>query len=128
MWFTLLFWLFEFSQDMLLVLKLFVLLTIISFIINHLGKGPVAIVLIIGFAYFMLFSPFAWFFEWTYVIMMLLLFGISGIMIDFFFVSGGGSGEQASPVSSGADIAKRVTAAQRGRSVAAGMMQRFKGR
>ena len=70
-----LFWLFEFFRDMIFVVKIFVLLTIISFILQHLGKGPLAIVLIVGFSYFMLFSPFSWFFEITYVLMMLLLFG-----------------------------------------------------
>ena len=122
----LLFFLFEFGRDMLLVIKIFVLMTIISFIINHLGKGPLAIVLIIGFSYFMIFSPWAWFFEWTYVIMMLLMFGISGILIDFFFVGGGsgGGGGEPSPVSSGADIAKKTMAAQRGRSIAQGLMRR----
>jgi len=58
----------------------------------------------------------------------MLMFGISGILIDFFFVSGGGGGGEASPMSHGVDLAKRVSAAQRGRSMAAGMMQRFRGR
>ncbi len=120
----LLFWLFEFFQDMILVVKVFVLLTIISFILNHLGKGPISLVLIVGFSYFMLFSPFSWFFEATYVIMMLLMFGISGILIDFFFVSGGAGGGEQSPMSSGADLAKRVAIAQRGRSIAQNLMRR----
>jgi hypothetical protein len=123
-----LFWLFEFAQDMVLVVKIFVLMTIISFIVNHVGKGPLGIVLIMGFSYFMLFSPFAWFFEWTYVLMMLLMAGISGILIDFFFVGGGSGGEQQQPISSGADLAKRAAAVQRSRSVAQGMVRRFRGR
>ena len=118
------FFLFEFGSDMLLVLKIFVILTIASFVVNHVGKGPLSIVIIVGFSYFMVFSPWAWFFEWTYVIMMLLMFGISGILIDFFFVGGGSGGGEASPVSSGADIAKRAAASQRGRSVAQNMMRR----
>lgn len=127
-----LFWLFEFFQDMVFVIKIFVLLTIISFVLNHLGKGPLSFVLIIGFAYFMLFSPFSWFFEWTYVLMMMLLFGVSGILIDFFFVSGGAMGgagaEEPSPMSHGIDLANRVAAVQRGRSIASNMMRRFRGR
>jgi len=44
---------------------------------------------------------------------MLLMFGVSGILIDFFFVGGGsGGGEKQkgmeSPVSSGVDIQRRM--------------------
>lgn len=122
----LLFFVFEFFGDMIFVLKIFVLLTIISFIMNHLGKGPLAIVIVIGFSYFMLFSPFAWFFEITYILMMLLLMGAAGILIDFFFVGGGSGGGEPSPVSSGADLAKRTAMAHK--AGAAGMVQRFRGR
>lgn len=121
------FFLFEFFRDMVLVLKIFVLLAIISFILNHLGRGPIAMVLIIGFSYFMLFSPFSWFFETTYILMMLLMLGASGILIDFFFV-GGGFGGEPQPVSSGADLAARVAMVQRGRSTVQGMGRRFRGR
>ncbi len=106
---TLLFALFSFSEflsDMTLVLKIFVLLTIISFIVMHLGKGPLAIVLILGISWFVLFGAF-WFFGSVYVLMMLLLFGVSGILIDFFFVGGMG-GQPEQPVSHGLDLkAKR---------------------
>ena len=123
------FFLFDFFHDMIFVLKIFILLTVISFTVNHLGKGPLAIVIIMGFSYFMLFSPFSWFFQSVYVLMMLLMLGAAGILIDFFFVGGtGGGGGEASPVSSGADIAKRTAAAQRGKSVASAMVQRGRGR
>ncbi len=75
----------EFFSDMILVLKIFVLLTIISWVVMHLGKGPLAIVLIIGISWFVLFDAF-WLFGGTYVLMMLLTLGIAGIFIDFFFV------------------------------------------
>ncbi len=106
----------EFFRDMTFVLKIFILLTIISFAVNHLGKGPVSIVLIVGFAYFMLLSPYAWFFETVYVLMMLLVMGAAGILIDFFFVGGGSGGGEQSPISSGADLAKRVASGQGARA------------
>ncbi len=87
----------EFFSDMVFVLKIFVLLTIISWVIMHLGKGPLAIVLIVGISWFVLFDAF-WFFGGTYVLMMLLTLGIAGIFIDLFFVfpgfaaGAGGSG------------------------------------
>ena len=122
------FFLFDFLSDMMLVLRIFVLLTIASFIMSHLGKGPVAVVLVAGLAYFMLSPQYFWFFGSVYVLMSLLLMGAAGILIDFFFVGGGSSGQAESPVSSGADLAKRVAVSQRGRNVAQGMMQRFRGR
>ena len=74
----------EFFSDMVFVLKIFVLLTIISFVVMHLGKGPLAIVLIIGISWFVLFDAF-WFFGGTYVLLMLLTMGVAGIFIDLFF-------------------------------------------
>ena len=68
----------EFFSDMVFVLKIFVLLTIISWVIMHLGKGPLSIVLIIGISWFVLFDAF-WLFGGTYVLMMLLTLGIAGI-------------------------------------------------
>jgi len=92
----------EFVSDMTLVLKVFVLMTIISFIVMHLGKGPLAIILIVGISWFVLFGAF-WFFGSVYVLMMLLMFGVSGILIDFFFVGGMG-GQPEQPISHGLDV------------------------
>ncbi len=96
----------EFFSDMFLVLKIFVLLTIVSFVMMHLGKGPLSMVLIVGLSYLMLFTPFTWFFEGTYVLMMLFMLGFAGIFIDFFFVfpgfaAGGGGGPEAKMSSQG---------------------------
>jgi len=98
----------ELLADANLVLKIFVLLTIISFFLQNLGKTPVSIVLIIGVSYFVLFDLWALFGS-IYVLWMLLLFGVTGVVIDFFFVGAfsGGRGQEGSPISSGADIAKR---------------------
>ena len=95
----------EFVSDMSLVLKIFVLLAVISYVMMHLGKGPLSIVLIVGFTYFMLFSQYAWLFEGIYVLMMMLTLGIAGIFIDLFFVfpgfaAGGGIGEAEAKMSS----------------------------
>lgn len=102
----------EFFSDMFLVLKIFVLLTIMSFVFMHLGKGPIAIVLIVGFAWLMLFSPWTWFFEGAYVLFMLLSLGIAGIFIDFFFVfpgfAAGSWGAQESKMGSQRDVNERM--------------------
>ncbi|MDD5163166.1 MAG: hypothetical protein PHD95_03080 [Candidatus ainarchaeum sp.] len=99
--------LFEFGNDMIFVLKIFMLLTIISFVWQHLGKGPIAIVVIAGLAYLMLMSPFAWFFESTYILMTLLMFGIGGVLIDFVFAFPGIGAGMESQVGSGKDLAER---------------------
>ena len=108
--FPLLFALFSFSDffsDMMFVLRIFVLLMIISFITMHLGKGPLAIVLIVGISWFVLFGAF-WFFGGVYVLLMLLMFGVSGILIDFFFIRGPVGGQQPeSPVSHGIDLMQK---------------------
>ncbi len=118
---------FEFLGDLNFVIKIFVLLTITSWVMNHLGKGPVSWILIAAVAYFVLFD--AWtLFGPIYVLYMLLMFGISGIIIDFFFISAGGPPPppeegMESPVSSGIDIQRRMQE-QAAHSHAARMMRR----
>jgi hypothetical protein len=94
-----------FFSDMILALKIFVLLTIISWVVMHLGKGPLAIALIVGLSWFILFDAF-WFFGGVYVLMTLLMLGFAGIFIDLFFVfpgfaAGGGATPEAKMSSQG---------------------------
>ena len=113
--FALLFSFTEFFADMNMVIKIFALLAIISFVKNHLGTSPLGIIVIVGFSYFILFDIWK-LFGTIYVLYMVLMFGISGIIIDFFFVtSGGGVPSQGgeAPLSSGADLASRAHVIQR---------------
>jgi hypothetical protein len=105
----------EFFNDMFLVLKIFVVLTIASWVVMHLGKGPLSIVVIVGFTYLMLFSPWTWFFEGAYVLLMLFMLGFAGIFIDMFFVF---PGFAAGPAGGGAPEAKM--------SSQGGVMQRMR--
>ncbi len=103
----------EFISDMSLVLKIFVLLAVISYVMMHLGKGPLSIALIVGFAYMMLFSQWAWLFEGIYILMMLLTLGVAGIFIDLFFVfpgfaAGSGIGEAEAKMSSQGGVNQRM--------------------
>ena len=102
---------FDFFADFNLILKLFVFMTIVSWVRNHLGTGALSWILIAGMAYFIMFDGWALFGP-IYVLYMLLMFGISGILIDFFFIAPGGAPPppvegMESPVSSGVDIQKR---------------------
>ncbi len=101
-----LFFLGELFSDMTLALKLFALLGVISFVYSHLGKGPLSYALIGGISWFVLFDYWK-FFGGVYVLYTLLMLGISGILIDFFFVSGMGGSEQPSPVDSSMDLLMR---------------------
>lgn len=101
---------FELFSDINLILKIFVLMTLVSWVKNHLGTGPLSWILVAGMGYFILFDGWK-IFGPIYVLYMLLMFGVSSVVIDFFFVGGGGGPEKEgleSPVSSGADIMKRM--------------------
>ncbi|MBU1120369.1 MAG: hypothetical protein ABIE23_03940 [archaeon] len=78
----------EFFSDMNFVLKIFVLLTIISFIKMNIGTGALGIILMAGISYFVLFDLWK-LFGGIYLMYMLLFLGLSHILVDFFFVSGG---------------------------------------
>lgn len=72
-------------NDMMLVLKIFVILTIISYVVQHLGKGPLAIIIIALMSWFILFDQFM-IFGGIYLLYMMAIFGGVGILMDFFIV------------------------------------------
>jgi hypothetical protein len=101
----------EFFGDMQLILKIFTFMAIYSFARNHVGGGALAIAVILILSFFVLFV--AWpLFGTIYLLYMVFILGAGGVLIDFFFVTGssGGGGGSMSPVSSGADVAKRMVA------------------
>lgn len=105
----------EFLSDINLILKIFVLMTLVSWVKNHLGSTPLSWIIVAGLGYFILFDGWA-IFGPVYILYLLLMFGISGVIIDFFFVGGGqpeGKDGMESPVSSGVDIAHRMQHAAR---------------
>jgi hypothetical protein len=103
----------ELFGDMNFVLKIFVLMTIFSYVTQHLGKGPIAIIIVLVLSW-MIFTNFA-IFGSIYVLYMLVLFGITQIMMDFFILApqammeqnmgGGGGGVENQPNSK--DMADR---------------------
>lgn len=72
--------------DMTLVLKLFVLMTIFSYVTQHLGKGPLAILLIAVLSWFIIFD-FFYIFGGIYILYMLVLFGVTQLLMDFFILA-----------------------------------------
>jgi hypothetical protein len=75
----------ELFGDMNFVLKIFVLMTIFSYVTQHLGKGPIAIIIVLVMSW-MIFSNFA-IFGSIYVLYMLVLFGVTQILMDFFILA-----------------------------------------
>jgi len=117
----------ELFSDMDIVLKIFVLLAIFAYVTQHLGKGPVAILIMLGMSYFILFDYWK-FFGGIYVLYILVTMGISGVLVDFMFVTpspqGGGApgasgmGDSSGPISNGSDFMARqaqLSRARRGR-------------
>jgi len=98
--------------DMTVVLKIFVLMAIISYITNHLGKGPLALILIAVISWFVIFDYFA-FFGGIYILYVLLAMGLTGVIIDIFFVTPmahakpGEGGPSGDPISNGKDFMER---------------------
>lgn len=76
----------ELFSDMTLVLKIFVLLTIISYVTQHLGKGPLSLMIIAVLSYFIIFDYFM-IFGGIYVLYMLVLFGVTQLLMDFFILA-----------------------------------------
>ena len=108
------FFLFDFFADINLILKIFVLMTLVSWVRNHLGTGALSWILIGAMGYFILFDGWA-IFGPIYLLYMLLMFGVSAVLIDFFFRSAGCPPQQEegmeSPVSSGVDLSNRMKGA-----------------
>ncbi|MEM0359719.1 MAG: hypothetical protein QXK06_00065 [Candidatus Diapherotrites archaeon] len=105
--------LFSFSElfsDLNLALKLFALLAIISFVYSHLGKGPVSLALIAGISVFVLFDYWK-FFGGIFLLYTLLTLGISGVLVDFFFVSNMSAGQE-NPDMDSLKMAQRAQALQ----------------
>jgi len=94
----------EFLGDINFILKIFVLMTIIQFVLTHVGKGPVGMVVAGIMTWFIIFDQWK-IFGGIYVIYMLLVFGVSHLIVDFIFVSGmahgGGGGAEATAVEGG---------------------------
>jgi len=101
-------------SDMILVLKIFTLMAIIAFVMQHLGKGPLAILIIVGISWFVVFDYFA-FFGGIYVLWILLSFGLTGVIIDFFFVNPGGGVEKTPGISTGGEFMARQAQMQKAR-------------
>jgi cellulose synthase/poly-beta-1,6-N-acetylglucosamine synthase-like glycosyltransferase len=102
----------EMFNDFNLIVKIFALLTIASFVRNRLGTSPIGLIAIGALTFFILFD-FWKFFGPIYILYILLTFGISGMIVDFFFISAGQGPEEQkgpnSPISAGTDLLAKRT-------------------
>jgi len=95
--------------DLTFILKIFVLMAVFAYVTGHLGKGPLGIFVFALIAWLVIFDYFA-IFGGIYILYILLAMGLTGVLIDFMFVTpspvpkGEGTGE---PISNGNDFTKR---------------------
>lgn len=106
----------ETISDLSLAIKIFVLLTIIYFVRNHLGGGLISTIVILIFAYFVIFAKWHLFGP-LYIIYIIMVLGVGGIFMDFFFLKqqsmgmeGGGPppGRDASTLKTTSFIGRRM--------------------
>ena len=74
----------ELLSDANFLLKIFALMTIVSFILNHLGKGPMALLLIAIISWFVVFDYWR-FFGGIFILYLMLTFGMTQFLIDIFW-------------------------------------------
>lgn len=96
----------EIWNDFHVILKIFVIMTIYSWTKNHLGNSMLSWIVFGAVTFFVVFDLWT-FFGTIYIMWMLLMFGISQIIIDFFFVTPRPEREMESPVGHGGDIGAR---------------------
>jgi len=100
----------ELLGDLTFILKIFVLMGVFSYVMNHVGKGPLGVFIFALISWLVIFDYFA-IFGSIYILYILLTFGLISVIIDFMFITPGpapkapGMGE---PVGSGKDFTSRI--------------------
>ncbi|NMA44848.1 MAG: hypothetical protein GX950_03505 [Candidatus Diapherotrites archaeon] len=100
----------ELFGDLTFILKIFVLMAIFSYVMNHVGKGALGIFIFALISWLVIFDYFA-IFGSIYILHILLTMGLISVIIDFMFITPGpapkapGMGE---PVGSGKDFTTRL--------------------
>ena len=83
----------QFFADMNFVVKIFLLLTIISFVRNHIENPTIQVIVVILLGWFIFFDLWR-LFGGIYVLYLALMMGISQFLVDLFFVGSMMSGQQ----------------------------------
>ncbi len=100
----------ELFGDLTFILKIFVLMAVFSYVMNHVGKGPLGVFIFALIAWLVIFDYFL-IFGSIYILYILLTMGLISVIIDFMFITPGpapkapGMGE---PVGSGKDFTTRI--------------------
>jgi len=81
-----------FFDDFNLILKIFLVLAIITFVRQKVTNNTLSLVLI-SIAVISMVFLFWPLFRIAYILYVLLAIGVAGILVDFFFISAGGSPE-----------------------------------
>lgn len=95
--------------DLTFILKIFVLMAVFAYVTGHLGKGPLGIFVFALIAWLVIFDYFA-IFGGIYILYMLLALGLTGVLIDFMFITPSPMNKQegtGEPISNGKDYMAR---------------------
>jgi hypothetical protein len=84
---------FDFFSDMSFVLKVFVFIAIVGFLNQHMQNKILKVIIFMFMGYFVLIANWATF-GTIWVIYTVLGLGVSGVLVDFFFVSMQGDPEK----------------------------------
>jgi|GEM_PF-1461073 len=114
----------SFFGDINLILKIFALLMIIGFVRQYVSPGILATIVTLVVSYFVLFVNW-WIFGSIYLVYTLLAAGVSGIMVDFFFVMPGKQPKQMEekPDSDGISVQNKMHQMQGNAQQHAALMQ-----
>jgi hypothetical protein len=79
----------EFLSDMNLIIKLFALFSLASFVRNHVQNTLFSTIIILVLGYYIFFANWA-LFGGLYVLYMLFALGVGGVVVDYFFAAPAG--------------------------------------
>jgi hypothetical protein len=80
-------------SDFQFVIQIFIMVSIISFVLNHLGKGALSIIIIL-LMFYVVFIMLPALSEAVFILYTLLMIGVSSLLVDFFFITAGSGGQQ----------------------------------
>src|SRR3989344_526991 len=115
-------------SDFQFVIQIFIMVSIMSFVLNHLGKGLLSMVVILV-VFYVVFFIIPGLSEIVFILYSLLMIGFSTLLVDFFFITASAPQqpqESERPDLTGTDLRDRTAAMEKARHAghqAAGMLQ-----
>ncbi|HIH21846.1 MAG: hypothetical protein J4478_02335 [Candidatus Diapherotrites archaeon] len=117
-------------SDFQFVIQIFIMVSIMSFVLNHLGKGLLSMVVILV-VFYVVFFIIPGLSEIVFILYSLLMIGFSTLLVDFFFITASAPQQQQAqegekPDLTGNELREKTAAMEKARHAghqAAGMLQ-----